>query len=275
MPRTEIRLLKTFEEYRACERLQMDVWGTLGAGSELLGVTQEHGGVVLGAILDGRVVGFLYAFLARYHERLIHWSHMMAVEPRHRDQGLGLRMKLVHRKLALEQGIRCIAWTYDPLQSRNAALNLHRLGARAEEYIADCYGHFPSLIEKGLPSDRFVAVWRIGTRRVERCLREGLPSPGLALPRVNTTRLGSRGFVENELCRFNLRAGRLLVEIPANTDEMRARDLPLARRWRMETRRILTRYLKAGYRGVDFVPPAAQTLGRCYYVLSRQDRSAS
>lgn len=269
MSRVQIRLLKTHEEYRACERLQKAVWGTLGVGSEVLGVTQKYGGVVLGALVDGKVAGFIYAFLARYRGRLIHWSHMMAVKAGHRDKGLGLRMKLAHRKLALARGIRAICWTYDPLQSRNAALNLHRLGACAEEHVPDCYGHFPSLIEKGLPSDRFVVAWRIGTAHVERCLKGELPSPSLLLPRVNDTRLDARGFVVNCSFRLHLRAPRLLVEIPADTDEMRLLDLPLARRWRMETRRIFGRYFRAGYQAVDFLPPTSQTLGRCYYVLAR------
>jgi predicted GNAT superfamily acetyltransferase len=270
MPRTEIRLLKTHEEYHACERLQKAVWGTLGVGSEVLSVTQKYGGVVLGAVVDGQVVGFIYAFLARYQRWLIHWSHMMAVEAAYRDKGLGLRMKLAHRKLALERGISSICWTYDPLQSRNAALNLHRLGARAEEYIPDCYGHFPSLIEKGLPSDRFVIDWRIRSARVERFLRGAATPPDLSLPRTNETRVNAQGFIENRGLRLDLRAPRLLVEIPANTDAMRVRDLPLARRWRMETRRIFGHYLQAGYKAVDFLPPTPRTCGRCYYLLVRQ-----
>jgi predicted GNAT superfamily acetyltransferase len=269
MRRAEIRLLETHQEYRACERLQKAVWGALGVGSEVLSVTQKYGGVVLGTIVDGQVVGFIYAFLARYHGRVIHWSHMMAVEAGYRDKGLGLRMKLAHRKLALQSGIASICWTYDPLESRNATLNLHRLGARVEEYIPDCYGHFPSVIEKGLPSDRFVVDWRIGTARVERFLNGETPPPDLSLPRANETRVNARGFVENCGLRLNLKVPRLLVEIPANTDAMRAQALWLARRWRMETRRIFGRYLQAGYQAVDFLPPTRRTGGRCYYLLIR------
>ncbi|PYV00030.1 MAG: hypothetical protein DMG26_15895 [Acidobacteria bacterium] len=164
MPRSHIRLLKSHEDFLACERIQKAVWGAPAASTELLNVTQKYGGVVLGAAVEGRIVGFLYAFLARRHRRLVHWSHMMAVEARYRDLGLGFRMKLAHRRLALKQGLSCICWTYDPLQSRNAFLNIGRLGARANEYAPDCYGPFPSRIEKGLPSDRFVVDWRICAR---------------------------------------------------------------------------------------------------------------
>ena len=171
MERVQIRLLKTLEEFRACERLQLDVWGSLAVGAELLGVTQKYGGAVFGAVAHSRVVGFIYAFLARRHGRLIHWSHMMAVAEGYRDRGLGFRMKLAHRRHALAQGLQSISWTYDPLQSRNAALNLTRLGARVVEFIPNCYGRFPSAIERGLESDRFVVDWRIASRAVERRLR--------------------------------------------------------------------------------------------------------
>jgi predicted GNAT superfamily acetyltransferase len=246
----------------------MKVWGTLSAGSELLSVTEKYSGIVLGALVKERVVGFIHAFLARYRGRLIHWSHMMAVDAGYRDQGVGFRLKLAHRKLALEQGIKTICWTYDPLESRNATLNLRRLGACVEQYVPDCYGHFPSAIEKGLPSDRFVAEWRISTSRVERYLHGVAPPPDPCLPKVNETRLGARGFVENRRIRLRLREPRLLVEIPSDTDEMRTQNLALARRWRMETREIFGRYFNAGYAVEDFLPPAAGQ--GCFYLLQRR-----
>ncbi len=218
------------------------------------------------------MAGFLCAFLARYDGRLIHWSHMMAVEARLRNQGCGFRMKLLHRELALERGIKCICWTYDPLQSRNAKLNISRLGGVVEEYTPDCYGHFPSVIEKGLPSDRFVVNWRIGTSRVAQRLRGETPPFDLSLARVNETRMNTRGFPENLNLQLNLTHPLLLVEIPAQTDHMRSRALPLARRWRLETRRIFSHYFSAGYRVEDFYPPDPATDGRCFYLLRRTQR---
>lgn len=270
MTRVVIRRLKNLQEYQECERIQHEVWGNLGVGSEVLGVTQKYGGIVLGAVLDGRVVGFLYAFLARYHGRLIHWSHMMAVEARHRDRGLGLRMKLAHRRMALAQGIKIVCWTYDPLQSRNAALNLHRLGALADEYIPDCYGHFPSLIEKGLPSDRLVAQWLLASARVARHLAIGAPAIFPSLPRVNETRPAVGGFIENRRLRLDLDSPQVLFEIPTNADAMRARNLPLARCWRLETRRVFLHYFRAGYAATDFLPPRPETDGRGFYLLRRR-----
>jgi predicted GNAT superfamily acetyltransferase len=266
----EVRQLKTVEEFRQCERIQQAVWGGSSVSGEVLSVTQRYGGVVIGAMVHGRIVGFIYAFLARRHGRLIHWSHMMAVEPGFRDRGLGLQMKRAHRQLALEQGIRSICWTYDPLQSRNAALNLARLGGRGEEYLVDAYGHFPSVIEKGLPTDRFVVNWRVAAAHVDQRLAGQRPHANLALPRINETRTNVDGFLENRSLRLGLGHARLLLQVPDNTDAMREHSLPLARRWRLETRKAMTRYFAAGYIADDFTTPEVSGDGSCYYVMRRK-----
>ena len=269
MPRVEVRLLKNVDEYRQCEIVQTHVWGGPVATRELLTATQKYGGAVIGSLVDGKVVGFIYAFLAQYHGNLAHWSHLMAVEAAYRDQGFGFRMKLVHRQVALDRGIKSICWTFDPLQSRNARLNISRLGGLAEEYVPDCYGRFPSLLEKGLPSDRWVVNWRIATARVEKRLRGEAPPFNPALPRVNETQLTVQGFPQNRAIRLNLKDRRLLVEIPAQTDTMRSQAMPLASRWRLEARRMFQHYLAKGYRVEDFFPPQPATGGRCYYLLQR------
>jgi predicted GNAT superfamily acetyltransferase len=268
MPRSYIRLLKTYEDFLACERIQKRVWGGLSASTELLSVASKYGGALLGAVVEGKIVGFLYAFLARRHSRLVHWSHMMAVEPRYRDLGLGFRMKLAHRRLALAAGLSSICWTYDPLESRNACLNIERLGAKVDEYVPDCYGPFPSTIERGLPSDRFVVDWRIRSARVARRVRAGPPPPAsLTAPRVNATRFEARGFLENRSIALTLSGPRVLVQIPPDTDAMRAQALPLARRWRLQTRNIFQHYFSAGYRVEDFIPPRPASGWNCFYVL--------
>ncbi len=271
----EIRPLSGGDEFLACERLQRAVWGTLAASSELLAVTAKYGGVVLGALTNRKVVGFIYAFLARRHGELIHWSHMMAVDADNRNRGLGFRLKLKHRQLALQQGVKAICWTYDPLQSRNATLNIARLGGRVEEYIPDCYGHFPSRIERGLDSDRFVIDWRIGSARVERRLGTAQrktadpASRDLRAPVVNQTRFAGDGFIDNTIIALDESARCLRVEVPSNTDLMRSKALPLARRWRAETRQIFQHYLASGYHVEGFLAPSTASDGRCFYVLHK------
>jgi len=270
MPRVEVRLVKSVAEFRQCERLQTHVWGSPGASSEMMMAIQKCGGAVIGTWVNKKLAAFILAFLARYHGHLVHWSHMMAVEAKFRDQGLGFRMKVVHRQIALKRGLKSICWTFDPLQSRNARLNISRLGATVEEYVPDCYGRFPSRLEKGLPSDRLVVNWRIATARVEKRLHGKITRFDPALPRVNETRPSYQGFPQNRTIRLDLTNRRLLVETPAQTDAMRSQAMPLARRWRLEVRRIFQHYLAKGYRVDDFFPPQPATEGRCFYLLRRK-----
>src|SRR6201999_2681869 len=94
--------------------------------------------------------------------RLVHWSHMLAVAPGARDLGLGTRLKLFQRDLLRELGVLSVLWTYDPLEARNAHLNLNRLGAEVVEYVEDMYaGEMGSDLAEGIGTDRFIVDWRI------------------------------------------------------------------------------------------------------------------
>jgi predicted GNAT superfamily acetyltransferase len=279
MSKSIIRLLETHREFRECEAAQRSIWGGLSVSAEVMLVAQKTGGAALGAFVKGKFAGFLFALLARRNSEIIHWSHMMGVLPEYRDRGLGFQLKLAHRKIALSQGIKSICWTYDPLQSRNASLNLTRLGALVEEYVVNYYGRFPSVIEKGLPSDRFVVNWRIASKRVERCLTMGSHGRNVTdAPIVNAVRRDNRGFLLNRKIDLDCRSRRLLVEVPFNTDDMRTNDLQLARNWRLQTRKIFVNYLSKGYRVAGFFARNEGSCGpRCFYVLqqSRLANSAS
>lgn len=267
----EIRLLVRHEDFKKCEAAQKAVWGGLSVAAEVMLVTQKAGGAVLGAFIGGRLVGFIYALLARRNEQIIHWSHMMGILPGYRSKGIGLQLKLAHRNLALSQGIKSICWTYDPLQTRNASLNLTKLGARVEEYIVDYYGRFHSSIERGLPSDRFVVNWRIASKNTAKLLSEKKAKAEIRdLPVINAIATNRKGFLTNRKVNLRYRERNLLVAIPSNTDLMRTEDLTLARAWRLETRKIFLNYLSKGYSVAGFIAGGdRQAEPRCFYLLRR------
>lgn len=268
MPSPEIRLLKEHEEFQMCERAQKSIWGGLSVSAEVMLVTQKYGGVVLGAFVKRQLVGFIYALLARRQGQIIHWSHMMGMLPAYRGQGLGFRLKLAHRELALSEGITSICWTYDPLQSLNASLNLTKLGARVEEYVVDCYGRFPSTIERGLQSDRFIVNWQIASKDVEQHLKGSNAKPQIAAAaRVNMTGGNRREFLLNRKIDLDRNEPNLLVEIPTNTDLMRTEALSIAKLWRLQARDIFLHYLKKGYRVEGFVNEDTAVGPRCFYLL--------
>ena len=274
MPTVSIRPLRDPSDFLQCERIQKEVWGTVSLSAEALRVVGDFGGMVLGCFEGGRLLGFISALLARRPGELVHWSFQMAVRKRHRDRGLGFRMKLAHRRLALKNGIRSICWSYDPLQSRNAALNIRRLRALPEEYAEDYYDHFPSLIERGVPSDRFLVRWKIASPVVERHLRKGTSGGSETLfassQVVNVTERLTNGFLTNRKVRLGLEARRLLVEIPCDTDRMRQKDLPLALDWRRVTRKLLPYYLRRGYRVTDFLEQGPASHARYFYLLEKR-----
>ena len=66
-------------------------------------------------------------------------------------------------------------WTFDPLEIKNAFLNIHRLGAVVREYRVNFYGVSSSRLQGGLPTDRLLAEWRLDSPRVSDIL-EGRPA---------------------------------------------------------------------------------------------------
>jgi predicted GNAT superfamily acetyltransferase len=100
-------------------------------------------------------------------------SHMMAVKEGYRNRGLGVQLKLEQRKDALKRGIRLIEWTFDPLEIKNAFLNIHKLGALTRSYLVDFYGVSSSRLQGGLPTDRLLAEWRLDSPHVLAILEGG------------------------------------------------------------------------------------------------------
>ena len=57
-------------------------------------------------------------------------------------------------------------WTFDPLEIKNAFLNIHKLGAVVCSYRVNFYGVSSSRLQGGLPTDRLVAEWHLDSPRV-------------------------------------------------------------------------------------------------------------
>ena len=172
-----IRLLETPEEMTAVEDLQRAIWP--GSETEIvpahLLITSAHnGGLVLGAFEEEKLVGFIFGFpgleIVPDGSHPKHCSHMLGILPSHRDSGLGFALKRAQWQMVRHQGLSHVTWTYDPLLSRNAQLNIAKLGAVCNIYLRSQYGDMRDGLNAGLSSDRFQVDWWIRTRRVERRL---------------------------------------------------------------------------------------------------------
>ena len=172
----EIRGLTAHAEFQDAVRLQQQIWGV--EEIELLPlrlfvVALKVGGQVFGAFDGQRMIGFCLAIpglkpggLKTGGKSYLH-SHMLGVLPEYRDAKVGKRLKLAQRDEALSRGIDLIEWTFDPLEVKNAFFNVERLGAIVRRYVFNQYGTTTSHLHGGLPTDRCIAEWWIGSPRAE------------------------------------------------------------------------------------------------------------
>lgn len=292
----QIRFLDKINELQMVEELQRIVW----PGSEtdvvpahLLITAVHNGGLVLGALPPGEdntgvdeLVGFVFGFPGLYSTpdgpRPKHCSHMLGVHPDYRGQRLGFSLKRAQWQMVRHQGIDRITWTFDPLLSRNAHLNISLLGAVCGTYLQELYGEMRDGLNIGLPSDRFEVDWWVNTQRVKRRLsRKARPNLDLAhfiaagAEVINPTKLNQKGWpmpVEPVSLSANKLAKEqdsliLLVEIPADFLALKEADIGLAKEWRLASREIFENLFVDGYLVTDFVHLRGE-YSRSYYVLS-------
>jgi predicted GNAT superfamily acetyltransferase len=241
--------------------LQKRVWDDVSFTSmHQMVAAIHHGGVVIAAIDDGKIIGFCYGFPGFDGQKAYLVSHMAAFDPDYRDRGLGKRLKEEQRRWAIDRGYDKMVWTFDPLKARNAYFNLCKLGATSKRYITAFYGELD-----GLPEDRLLVEWDLRSVRVERALAGHLPPSDAWL-----------GY------------GRLLDWLreepdPAPDAEYTPEDAPgylipvprsiqlpeRARAWRFALRRKFQEALAAGYRVTGLLRTTDEPVH--YYVLEKED----
>lgn len=259
-------------EFHACEALQRRVWAMPDdlevVPLHLLVTVQRNGGLLLGAFDGKELVGFVFGFPAYGRVgKPKHCSHMMGVAPEYQGTGIGYQLKLAQREFALAQGLDLVTWTYDPLESRNAQLNILKLGGVCRFYIRDYYGPLADGLNAGLPTDRFQVDWWIASERVNRRLagRFGTPASATSCP-VNAPVRTSEGFLTPGQLSLDADAHLLRVEIPADYQAIKSGDPELALEWRLAMRQVFEAYFAAGYTVVDF-GHKAEGDPRSFYIL--------
>jgi len=273
-----IKILEAPEAMPAVEALQRAVWPdseTDVVPAHVFIAAVHNGGLLLGAFADDRLIGFVFGFPGLESTpdgpRAKHCSHMMGILPGYRDSGVGFALKRAQWQMVRHQGLDHITWTYDPLLSRNAYLNITKLGAVCNTYRRSEYGEMRDGLNAGLPSDRFQVDWWINTRRVERRLGKRARRP-LKLHNFSQADLqplyalpDSAGSWPRPPEHFSPPVGRLaLAEIPTDINALKEADFALARDWRFFSREIFEAAFATGYLITDFVYDE----GRSFYVLS-------
>ncbi len=273
----EIRPLQGYAEQLLCFHLQEETWGDDFAECvppSVQQIIQKMGGIVAGAFEpQGRLAGFVLGVTGLRKGRVAHWSHMLAVRPELRDQGLGRRLKLYQRQTLVEMGVGAMYWSYDPLVARNAHLNLNRLGAAVDEYVEEMYGGMGSSLHEGLGTDRFVLEWDLTSGRVDELVRQQQVArrddkDAADLGPVVNTRLAANSVPRPEEPDLSA-TGPLRVEIPSDIQQAKQASAQAGRLWRSCTRRAFQHYLSQGYRVQGFQRDPVSD--RCYYLLMKHE----
>ncbi len=290
-----LRIIDSPEDLAYVEDIQRQVWSgdeTEIVPSHLLIAAVQHGGLLIGAFDVGQdneeaaMVGFVFGFPGLYETpdgpRLLHVSHMLGVLPPFRDQGVGFALKRAQWQMVRHLGVDRITWTYDPLQSRNAYLNIAKLGAVCNTYRENYYGEMRDQLNMGVTSDRFQVDWWVNSTRVYRRLSRRARGPldlahfyAAGAQVVNPTQIGADGWPKpDERVAADLLDSPsdkiLLVEIPANFPGLKSADPQLAIHWRNHTRSLFKRLFARGYLVTDFVYLTGSH-PRSFYALSHGD----
>ncbi len=250
----EFRELTSVDELRLVQEMERRVWG-LGdidvSPVLLLVALVKSGALLLGAFVDDSIRAFALSVPADRHGQRAHWSHMTGVDEALRSSGLGTLIKFEQARRVAARGYSRIQWTYDPLQSLNAHLNLVKLGARAAEYAEHVYGDSASDLHRGAPTDRFIATWDLD--------EAGAPvrSPLVSQAEHET---GTPAGVVTSAAGWDVYApapslpeARVVsVPVPRHFSAM-LQDAPeLATEWRLHTRAQFQELFARGYEAVSF-----------------------
>jgi chorismate synthase len=270
-----VRPARSRADYDASVLLQRAVWGLedieITSAIQLIATTHAGGMLHVAETSEGRTVGFAYAFPAlRGGTPHLH-SDMLAVLPEYQQRGVGVRLKWAQREEALGRGLSVITWTFDPMQARNANLNLRRLAGTATEFLENFYGVTTSSLHHGLPTDRLLVRWDLSSPRVAERLAQGDPprtGAAPASPRINDVKWQA-GWPVSSDPRLDLDAPELLLEIPPEWDILCRAAPRVADGWQSKVRQALQTYLGRGYVAADFASTQEGGRRRPLYVLRR------
>jgi predicted GNAT superfamily acetyltransferase len=238
-----VRVLHELPELEQVGALFNEVWRpdptNPPATLELLRVVSHIGSYVAAAYRGDTMVGATMGLFGPPDSRSLH-SHITGVLPDGQVRGVGFALKTHQRAWALDNGVRTISWTFDPLVSRNAHFNLAKLGARCHVYLESFYGDMPDELNAGDESDRLLVEWDLPDPTVVRAL-DGHPVERAPDALVALDIAGDQRPVPGEI------KGRYVeVRIPSDIYAVRKAQPEAALRWRLAVRDVLGGLLTDG-----------------------------
>ncbi|MCB8944836.1 MAG: hypothetical protein H6658_13895 [Ardenticatenaceae bacterium] len=268
----EVRPVTTVAECKLIEEITCAAWEgdiSIAIPDHMTITVAREKGVVLLAWDGATAVGFCLGFLS-YTEpgkRLKHHSHVTGILPTYRGQHVGESIKWAQRDAVLAQELDHITWTYDPLETRNGNLNLHKLGAVCNTYKRDVYGSIQDGLNQGAPTDRFYVDWWLTSSWVQTHKNKQHHAPTLAewlaagAVLVNPPEQHTSGWLPDGFMQTTAR--HLLVAVPKDYQAVKRAYPEAGMTWRLHTREIFEWAFAAGYTAVDLLVEKEL----CYYLL--------
>jgi predicted GNAT superfamily acetyltransferase len=245
-----VRELANLAELDEMVELLSSIWGRSAnppVTIELLRALSKAGNYVAGAFDGEQLVGACVGFFHAPAEDALH-SHIAGVSPAAVGRSVGFALKLHQRAWALLRGVSEIAWTFDPLVSRNAYFNLVKLAARPVEYLPNFYGPMLDTINGDDDSDRLLVRWQLRDPAV------ALASAGGSVAAVGADELAAGAVValgtaaDGTPVPGRLDGATSLVAVPREIELLRGSDPALAQRWRVAVRDALAQLVGDGGR---------------------------
>jgi predicted GNAT superfamily acetyltransferase len=144
----------TADHFNTCHALQADIWGKDNIiPSSIFSVANTIGGICIGAMHNNTVVGFILSIPAVWNGQQTQWSCRLAVQQDAQNKGLGTQLKMAQQARIKELGLRTLMWSFNPLDTKNAHINLNKLGAHIVGFEYDMYP-----VPKG---SRAIVQWNI------------------------------------------------------------------------------------------------------------------
>ncbi|MFY1668610.1 GNAT family N-acetyltransferase [Plantactinospora sp. WMMB334] len=259
----DVREVTDLRDLGRVVRLLARIWGRDAnppVSLELLRAFGKAGNYVGGAFVDDELVGACVGFFHAPSEDALH-SHIAGVSPELVGRRVGFALKLHQRAWAMCRGVDHIAWTFDPLVSRNAYFNIVKLAARPVEYLPNFYGLMVDKVNRDSDTDRLLVHWPLRDPAVvEAC---GRPGGGTAPARPAAGRGPAPDRAADTVVALGVAAdgspapGRLdgatsLVAVPPDITGLRVSDPVLAGRWRGAVREAMAALMAQGATVVGF-----------------------
>lgn len=229
------------------------IWGFSEAESipyHTLVTILHSGGVVFGAFLDEKLIGYSIATVALREEYAL-YLYMIGVSNKYTSKGIAQTLFKKNKDFANKKNIKSIYWSFNPLDASVASLYLNKLNAIVNQpMVYDMYG----LDVDSLPTDRFIAQLSLSHNKSNILYNKSISKK----TKIDNSLMNHSQFNQSKGTIYG--DNKIAVEFPYSLNNLDMKEFIKI------FRKLFTSYLK-NYMVVDFI--SLKDKRKCYYILNR------